>query len=545
MTKNKIVLDFDGIFAADMMYTEEGKFAKSFQWGIRHSIDLLVENGFEVYIISGDSTEFGQNITKKFTSNLKIQKPIFCNSKDKYKLLKRKFDLNDVIYAGDDIYDIQIFKQCYSITSKDTHISIAQNASYISEYSTRDYFFMDLALHIIKKFKYPEAAKELGDLVTKDSIHEPLTNFLCDKRYKNIFIIQQYSMRNHSDGMYNMLMDGNLNLTLHRIYMPLKENINLRVHITMPKNYNQEQFEALQLLINNELGIDRVIFYEAEYGLNAVENRTKLNEYKVPVPFDLLISDFSNLKNYGTDLYNVVYNFNISKNSFLDRPYVDSFFQDQKKSVKNGKLTYVLNENQKNYMLETSVSMLDKARINNSVVVDTKIMNKEFLKIQVEYFSNMIDPKLERQIREDMQRHIEDTDLVLFMPFRLSDACYNFEGLLKSLAGYKKVRIFITNPNDASISSKLPNNIILIDISEQYEINKKSIYFLMLEISNHEDIFIPIFENPEEVLHQSLLEMNLLTKRALFLDKNNFDFKTLSTIQDKTETNKYLDTLYF
>ncbi len=545
MTKNKIVLDFDGIFAADMMYTESGKFAKSFQWGIRHSIDLLVENGFEVYIISGDSTEFGQNITKKFTANLKIQKPIFCNSKDKYKLLKRQFDLNDVIYAGDDIYDIQIFKQCYSITSKDTHITIAKNASYVSEYSTRDYFFIDLALHIIKKFKYPESSKELGDLITKDSIHEPLTDFLCDKRYKSIFIIQQYSMRNHSDGMYNMLIDGNLNLTLHRIYGPLKENINLRIHITMPSNYNKEQFEALQLLINTELGIDRVIFHETEYGLNAVENRTKLNEYKIPVPFDLLVSDFSNLKYYGVDVFNVVYNFNISKNSFLDRPYVDSFFHEQKTSAKVGRLTYVLNQNQKDHMVETSVSMLDKARTNNSIMVDTKIMNKEFLDIQKNYFRSMIEPELEKQIRGDMLKHIEDSDLVLFMPFRLSDTCYNFEGLLKVLSGYKKVKILITNPNDAVIITNIPNNIKIIDISAQYEVNKKSIYFLMLEISNHQDIFIPIFENPQDVLHQSLLEMNALTKRALFLDKNNFDFKTLSMLPHKTETNKYLDTLYF
>ena len=79
MTRNKIIMDFDGVFASNMIYDEHGKALKTFPWGIRHAVDILVDNGFEIYIITGDSTKNGQAITQRFCQNLKITETLFVN----------------------------------------------------------------------------------------------------------------------------------------------------------------------------------------------------------------------------------------------------------------------------------------------------------------------------------------------------------------------------------------------------------------------------------------------------------------------------------
>jgi 3-deoxy-D-manno-octulosonate 8-phosphate phosphatase KdsC-like HAD superfamily phosphatase len=549
---NKIILDFDGIFAADMIYTDAGKTAKSFPWGIRHSIDILTEHGFDVYVITGDSTGMGQAITARFIKNLKIKDIIYCHSKDKIKYLKKNFDLSTCVYAGEDIYDLEIYKECFSVVPADTHNILASNATFVSKYKTRDYFFMDLAFNVLHHFKYNEMEPALMvKCITKDSTHESMSDYLFNLKYRNIFFLQQYSMRNHSDNTYNPLLDGNLNLTLHRIYNPLKFNPNLTVTITIPTNCNKDQKEMLIDFCNKTYGEGRIIFEEFEYGINAEENRTALKSYQMPYPsiYDVIISDFSGVQSLVHHV-NVIYNFNISKNATLNRPYVDNHFHDQYKDIIRNVdfgvygLTYILNYSQKEYM----VSQGNELVINSGVIVDSKIINTSLLSTQNEYYQNLLDEKTTDSIRTRIASILVDNDLVLFMPFRLSDECYNWKGLIGYLQDRpEKIAIIVTNPNDADYA--YPKNIDVINISQEFsQVNKKSLYFFLLHLINNTKIHIPIFEDPSVVLHQAILEMYTLTNKCTFLDKNDFNYETLSKASNKNETNKYdkyLRSLYY
>jgi hypothetical protein len=352
-------------------------------------------------------------------------------------------------------------------------------------------------------------------------------------------------MRNHSDNTYNPLLDGNLNLTLHRIYNPLRYNTKLTVTITIPTNCNNDQKEILIDFCNKTYGENRVIFEEIEYGLNAEENRTALKTYTMPYPsiYDVIISDFSGVESLSPHK-NVIYNFNISKNATLDRWYVDNHFEDQYNTLVNNVdngiygLTYVLNDNQKEYMLNYNES--NKIIVNAGVIVDSKIINASLLNAQQFYFYELLSLSDKQQIDQRILTILDNNDLVLFMPFRLSDECYNFKGLVDYLKDRKeKITIIITNPNDAKYD--VPENIEIVNITEGYT-NKKSVYFFLLTLIDKYNIHIPIFEDPSVVLHQTILEMYMLTDKCVFLNKNNFNYETLSTIDNK---NEYLDKLYY
>lgn len=545
---NKVVLDFDGIFASNMIYTQDGKWAKIFTWGIRHAVDMLVENGFEVHIITGDSTQFGQNISKKFTENIKIKSITCCNSKDKLKILKKKFDLNEIIYSGDDIYDIEMFKHMYGITHKDTHESIARHARYVSKYTPNDYYFTDLALHILSL--HENANKHvLAEHLAKESTMEPMTDYLKNLQYEQVFILQQYSMRNHSDNTYNPLLDGNLNLTLHRLYEPIKHNERLRVFITIPNNCNEQQLKKLEQFVNEVYGENRIVFVPYEYGLNALENKKKFSQFLTPAPidyYDLVISDFSNVVHFK-DAHNVIYNFNISKAKGLDRAYIDPFFTEQLETVSEPcQFIYTLNENQKEYFISQT---FHKSHAKSKLVVDKKIVNTELLEKQRKFYN---DEKVFKAIASPIDNLIKGYDLALFFPFRLSDPCYNFEGLIDYLSTIdKKVIIIITDPNDSLQEFKPVDNVDIYNIKNSYpDFDTKEIYFGMLYyLMNRNNVYIPIFEDPRDVLHQSILEIFRITTTywdtVVFLDKDNFNFETLTNPNNKKEIKEYINKLYY
>lgn len=544
MEKNKIILDFDGIFASDMMYTQEGKAMKTFPWGIRHSVDLLVKNGFEIYIITGDSTEFGKNISKKFIHNLKINDIFFVKSHDKLKFLRKKFNLDEVIYSGDDIYDIEIFKECYAISTKDTHTILKLHADYISKYSTRDYYFMDMAIHILSKFRNTgEDLSSLSEHLVGESSHEPMNKLLQDKRYKRILILQQYSMRNHTDNKYNLLLDGNLNLTLHRLYNALSSDSEKKVTITMPDNYDESQFLLLELFVIKAFGENRIKFMPIKYGLNALENRKTFSDFEFDEKdFDLFICDFSNVNVTKTLTIPVVHNMNISKVPELDRWFVDEFFEEQTEMTKsfNTKYTYVLNQNQKNHLVRSQESSREKNIMRSKVIVENEVINEILFSKQLNFFINLLSESAKNEINATVKKYKDHTKL--FLPFRLSDQCYNFYGITKTLGKQNEnFVVFVTNPNSAKISVT-QENITIVDLSIDGT-NKKSLYYYVLSLCESENIFIPIFENPEQVLHQSLLEIYKIAGNSVSFpsieDTDNYSKYFLHT------RNPYIENLFY
>jgi len=539
--RNKLILDFDGIFASNMLYNETGKSYKTFTWGIRHAIDMLIENGIDVYIISGDSTEKGQSITRKFCENLKVKEITFTNSKHKLSYLKQKYNLDECYYCGDDIYDVELFKHMYGITHKNTHHTISKYAKYVSEYTTSDYFFTDMSLYILAK-KYNTGINNISNLIGKDCNKESLSDSLMDLRYKNIFILQQYSMRNHTDNKYNPLLDGNLNLTFNRIYNSVKNNPNLNYTITIPTNINESQYETLKILVDKIFGENRIFFKEIEYGINAPANYEKFSgDYIIDNKYDLFITYFAN---YGINIdkftnnqeYKIIYCFNISKVKDLSREYIDKFFKIQYESVKSfTNKVYVLNQNQKDYFLEYSKEINDifikELQIKQNVLVDSLLINKTFLNNQI---INLI-PNETNEITHDFLKILKNRKSnFIFFPFRLSDKCYEFEFLLEKISKSNSYyTIFITDPNNTINDYIIPNNVNIYNLQNK-KYDSKVMYLLFLMYCNEYNVSIPVFENPLIVMHQSILEMTHLTDNVKFLNVNNFDIKTLYDFNDIT-----------
>lgn len=547
MKRNKVILDFDGIFASNMIYTSEGKTGKTFSWGIRHSIDMLVDNGFEVIIITGDSTKEGQAITKKFCENLKISDIVFCNSTKKLSYLKTRYNLNECYYSGDDIYDVELFQNMYGITHKNSHCVIKDKARYVSDNTPNDYYFMDMALYILG-LKYSRNKEYIAEMIAMDCHKESMSDALMDLRYKNIYILQQYSMRNHSDNKYNPLLDGNLNLTFNRIYNAVHHNPELKVTITIPTNVNENQYSDLKKFVIQAFGEDRIFFEEIEYGLNAPDNFEKFSKlYFIDKKYDLFISSFaSECYNYDSaDRVKTIYSFNISKVDGMDREYIDKFYEWQEAIVQHSCLNknriYVLNENQKDQFIKT-LGEFNELTVKQMVIVDSHLVNIKFLEQQMNFF-NTIDFDELKRIHKYLKNSSRDKNI--FFPFRLSDKCYEFEFLLsKILESKDKYNLFITDPNDSINEFEIPENIMVWNL-KNFDCDPKSIYFIMLLICQQTqyNISIPVFENPLNVMHQTILEMVHLTNNVKFLNKDDFDIETLYDFEDITGIKEQVKTL--
>ena len=504
-----IVMDFDGIFSDRYMYqhiatpgedSRVEKTIKSFGFGGRHSFEMLAYFGYEFHVITGDSTEIGQGITRKFLEKLNITSLITCKSHEKLRILKKKFNLNDIIYVGDDLYDIEIFDQVrlgYSISE-----APIMNGRASINLTSGPYTLVELAKSILD-LDFADSIYTPENIFVHKKHQESFSSFLQDKRYQNIFILQQYSMRNHSDGLYNPLLDGNLNLTLHRLsFIQDKEVV---VTISRPENIDTNQLNLLARFIESNEFLPTIKFVPMAYGINALANRTEVvaQNYAMiealSTEADLFISDFENASRIDKS---TIYNFNISKVSNNPRSYIDKSFDKQLWQVKKAKYTYVLNENQKAEFINSVASPKSKKNIDSRVIVDSEQFNKKFFESQIKFFAGYANTEgVDQQLDE-----FDGKDIILF-PFRLSDPCYNIQGVIETAkADYKNPIILTTDPNE----SNLVLDPIVHKLSLGTGIGKKANYlYLISALFSKGNFEVICFENPKDVLHQALIELSV------------------------------------
>jgi 3-deoxy-D-manno-octulosonate 8-phosphate phosphatase KdsC-like HAD superfamily phosphatase len=106
----QVFLDFDGIFSSVMLYNATEKFAKSVQYSARYAIEMLRFYGFEVYIITGDQSGSGFDITNKILERIPVNSILYVPGHSKYTYLKENYDINKIFYAGDDLYDMSMLE---------------------------------------------------------------------------------------------------------------------------------------------------------------------------------------------------------------------------------------------------------------------------------------------------------------------------------------------------------------------------------------------------------------------------------------------------
>lgn len=146
-----IYLDFDGVFGGIMLYNETEKFAKSVQYSARYAIEMLRYYGFEVNVITGDSSGTGNLITNTILERVPVNNIYAVSGKDKYKFIKERHDISKIFYAGDDLYDIAMSDMIF-LTTSNAFAGLRNVADYVALSSSHDYFILELANAILEAF---------------------------------------------------------------------------------------------------------------------------------------------------------------------------------------------------------------------------------------------------------------------------------------------------------------------------------------------------------------------------------------------------------
>lgn len=217
----------------------------------------------------------------------------------------------------------------------------------------------------------------------------------------SFLVVPIYSMRSYETGQYSILKDGNFKLHINRMDWD-------NDYLVVPNNCSDlEEFKSLNII--NE---DRII--EAQYGKNAYETRgtfwqnNNFDEYNATI-----VTDLPRYK--GKNKF--INNFNITKDPNNPRWFIDEFIEDDIEAVNNAEKTYVLNQDQKDY--------LEQCGAKGKIEVNTKVVSKK-------YFDKV-------GIEKRLLPHFD-----IFFPFRLSDPAYKWNEV-KNL----NKTILITDPNDS------------------------------------------------------------------------------------------------
>lgn len=147
----QIFFDFDGIFSSTMVYNATTKIAKSAQFSARYAIEMLRYYGFEVYVITGDQSGSGFDITNAILSRVPVTNVLYVPGHKKYSYLKYNYDIDKIFYAGDDLYDMSMYEPIF-ITTQNAFAGIKTIADYITMSSSADYSVLEIANAILESF---------------------------------------------------------------------------------------------------------------------------------------------------------------------------------------------------------------------------------------------------------------------------------------------------------------------------------------------------------------------------------------------------------
>ena len=134
-----IIFDVDGVLTDGSLYFDNsGSEYKAFNSKDGHGIRLILENGIEVALITGRTSE----LLKHRAENLKI-KPnlIYQGYRDKLPayadlLKKTGFKKEQIAYVGDDVIDLPIMSQVgFSIAVNDANWFVKDNCDWVTSLS--------------------------------------------------------------------------------------------------------------------------------------------------------------------------------------------------------------------------------------------------------------------------------------------------------------------------------------------------------------------------------------------------------------------------
>ena len=132
-----VIFDVDGVLTdGSLFFDNQGQEYKAFNSQDGHGIRLLLENGIEIALITGRTS----NLVKARAENLRLNPDlIYQGYRDKIPafkdlLEKTNFSPEQIAYVGDDVIDLPIMSQVgFSIAVGDAHWFVKDNADWITE----------------------------------------------------------------------------------------------------------------------------------------------------------------------------------------------------------------------------------------------------------------------------------------------------------------------------------------------------------------------------------------------------------------------------
>ena len=151
-TKPKIfLLDVDGVMTnGQFIYSSQGKKFKIFGPDDHDALSLL-KNHIKIEFITGDKTGF--KISKKrIVDDMKFKLNLVSTIK-RLKWINEKFNLDEVIYMGDGIFDHYVMRKVsYSIATNDSDLNAKKYAKFVTKRNGGSRAVAEACLHILKKF---------------------------------------------------------------------------------------------------------------------------------------------------------------------------------------------------------------------------------------------------------------------------------------------------------------------------------------------------------------------------------------------------------
>lgn len=154
-TKRKVfILDVDGVLTdGTFYYTEDGKVMKKFGADDNDALSLL-KPYMDIIFVSGDKRGFSIS-AKRIIEDMKMQLDLVSTIR-RVDWIKERYDLNDVIYMGDGIFDHYVMREVgYSISVANGDKNAKKYANYVTERNGGDRAVSEACMHILEKFYKP------------------------------------------------------------------------------------------------------------------------------------------------------------------------------------------------------------------------------------------------------------------------------------------------------------------------------------------------------------------------------------------------------
>ena len=143
------VLDVDGVLTTgQFFYDQNGKKYKIFSVDDKDAL-LILKKFIKISFLTSDVKGF--KISKKRVEDMGF-KLKYISSNKRYSWMKKNYDLKNIIFMGDGLYDYRLFKSVgMSICPKNSVSILKNHANYVTKNNGGERSVTDACIFILKK----------------------------------------------------------------------------------------------------------------------------------------------------------------------------------------------------------------------------------------------------------------------------------------------------------------------------------------------------------------------------------------------------------